>query len=153
HAHPLNRERAARGLPALNGVWIWGEGQLPDIEHGEVTVHARSLPLRGAGELLGMARAHAALDEMLPAEGHSIIEYDDCVRAIDADDVEAWRAAVARIDADVLRPVRAWLDAHRKASAVLYAGDGKARVLQSASLLARLRGRLRDAQMPALEEE
>src|SRR5690606_34285880 len=67
HAHPLNRERAARGLPALNGVWIWGEGQLPDIEHGEVTVHARSLPLRGAGELLGMARAHAALDEMLPA--------------------------------------------------------------------------------------
>lgn len=28
--HPLNAVRAARGLPAVNSVWFWGEGALPD---------------------------------------------------------------------------------------------------------------------------
>jgi hypothetical protein len=30
HAHPVNQRRAARGLPVVNSVWIWGGGVLPD---------------------------------------------------------------------------------------------------------------------------
>lgn len=30
HNHPVNAERAARGLPAANSVWFWGGGVLPD---------------------------------------------------------------------------------------------------------------------------
>lgn len=29
HEHPLNRERAARGLPPVNSLWFWGAGSLP----------------------------------------------------------------------------------------------------------------------------
>lgn len=29
HQHPVNEEREQRGLPPINGLWLWGEGQLP----------------------------------------------------------------------------------------------------------------------------
>ena len=29
HAHPVNAERAVRGLPAVNSVWFWGGGGVP----------------------------------------------------------------------------------------------------------------------------
>lgn len=30
HQHPLNAERAARGLAPINSVWFWGAGRVPD---------------------------------------------------------------------------------------------------------------------------
>ncbi len=30
HQHPLNAQRARRGLPPVNSLWIWGAGVLPD---------------------------------------------------------------------------------------------------------------------------
>jgi len=30
HNHPLNAERARRGMPPVNSLWIWGAGVLPD---------------------------------------------------------------------------------------------------------------------------
>lgn len=30
HNHPVNAERTAKGLPAVNSVWFWGAGSLPD---------------------------------------------------------------------------------------------------------------------------
>jgi hypothetical protein len=30
HAHPLNAERAAKGMVPVNSVWFWGAGPLPD---------------------------------------------------------------------------------------------------------------------------
>lgn len=30
HNHPVNAERMARGLPAVNSVWFWGAGSLPE---------------------------------------------------------------------------------------------------------------------------
>jgi len=29
--HPLNSQREANGLPLINGIWLWGEGQLKDM--------------------------------------------------------------------------------------------------------------------------
>ncbi|PNS08085.1 phosphoglycerate mutase [Solilutibacter silvestris] len=34
HNHPANRERARRGLPAVNAVWCWGGGVLPQSVQG-----------------------------------------------------------------------------------------------------------------------
>ena len=31
HTHPVNAEREARGMPAVNSVWLWGGGTLPAI--------------------------------------------------------------------------------------------------------------------------
>ena len=41
HQHPLNAERSAAGKPAVNSLWFWGEGVLPDFArsalHGVVS--------------------------------------------------------------------------------------------------------------------
>lgn len=34
HSLPLNQGRERRGLPALNGIWIWGGGTLPTLGSG-----------------------------------------------------------------------------------------------------------------------
>ncbi len=34
HQHPVNAERARRGLPPANSLWFWGEGRLPDQVEG-----------------------------------------------------------------------------------------------------------------------
>jgi len=31
HGHPVNEAREARGEPALNSVWLWGSGRLPEL--------------------------------------------------------------------------------------------------------------------------
>lgn len=130
HDHSLNRDRAARGLPALNGLWFWGEGDLPDVPPRQVTVFARTLPMRGLGLLLGDARDHRELGGMLPSSGHHVIEIPDCADALDADDAAAWRDAVQRVSREILQPVIRWFDAHRNAEAILHAGDGRARTLR-----------------------
>ncbi|MFN7212327.1 MAG: phosphoglycerate mutase [Lysobacteraceae bacterium] len=36
HQHPVNAERARRGLPPANSLWFWGEGGLPDQVEGPI---------------------------------------------------------------------------------------------------------------------
>lgn len=131
HDHALNRERATRGLPALNGLWPWGEGALPEnVRTAGDVVFAESLPMRGLGCLLGEARAHRPLEEMLPSSGRHVIEWTACVDALDADDAAGWQAAVQRVSHNVLQPVLDWLAMNPAAEAVLYPGDGTARRLR-----------------------
>ena len=30
--HPINRARVAKGLPAANAIWLWGQGKRPRLE-------------------------------------------------------------------------------------------------------------------------
>jgi hypothetical protein len=53
HNHPVNRTRAARGLPPVNSVWLWGPGALPDwVECGLSRIYS--------DDLLAWALAHRA---------------------------------------------------------------------------------------------
>ena len=48
HNHPVNADRARRGLPPVNNVWVWGAGALPEwvrtpytrVHSGDELVHA-----------------------------------------------------------------------------------------------------------------
>ena len=58
--HPINRERVSKGLNPANAIWLWGQGNRPQLQnfhdrfglHGSV-VSAVDL-LRGIGRLAGM---------------------------------------------------------------------------------------------------
>ncbi|HEX6929770.1 MAG TPA: hypothetical protein VF267_10990 [Gammaproteobacteria bacterium] len=155
HSHAVNRERAARSEPTLNGFWIWGEGALParDRER-KVAVFAESLPMRGLGRWLGDAREHRALDNMLPVSGCHVIELTACVDALDADDAEGWQAAVQRVSQDYLQPVLDWLAGNPSAEAVLHAGDGKARLLRGGGgVLRRMQRVFGGREEPVVSEE
>jgi len=55
HQHPRNRERAAQGKAAINALWFWGAGCLPDA------VQSRYLHVRSQDTLLqGLARMAGA---------------------------------------------------------------------------------------------
>lgn len=55
HQHPVNAERARRGLPPANSLWFWGEGALPDHVEGPAGHVATADP-----ELAAYAKAAGA---------------------------------------------------------------------------------------------
>lgn len=58
--HPINRARVAKGLPAANAIWLWGQGKRPRLERFSdrfgvtgAVISAVDL-LKGIGRLAGM---------------------------------------------------------------------------------------------------
>ncbi len=103
--HPVNAEREARGLPAVNSVWFWGGGELPArVEHRYAEVHADDVFARGLGRASG-ASVHAlpsgigAVD-LVAAGSRALVVLDALAAPMRAGDLDAWRAAAARLDAD-----------------------------------------------------
>lgn len=56
HQHPWNRQRIARGKPAINSLWFWGGGRLPDTVHAPYgQVRSRDALLRALAKAAGVA--------------------------------------------------------------------------------------------------
>ncbi|MEW5800749.1 MAG: cofactor-independent phosphoglycerate mutase [bacterium] len=58
--HPVNRQRAAKGLPEANSIWLWGQGRAPQMptffekyEKSGAIISAVDL-LKGIGRYLGL---------------------------------------------------------------------------------------------------
>jgi hypothetical protein len=97
HEHPVNARREARGAPAINAVWVHGEGILSDVS-------SVSLPA-GYGEdafLRGIYRLHDQPVGAKPADAKSLLAQlrGPTVAVIDAPDLDAletqWLAPLAR---------------------------------------------------------
>lgn len=53
--HPVNRTRAQRGLPAINGLWFWGAGRWPSTVHTSLSsVHTRDALLAALATAAGI---------------------------------------------------------------------------------------------------
>ena len=70
YTHPLNDAREARGLPAVNSVWLSGCGVAQPCR-GQVQVDARLAPHALADDWPGWVRAWERLDAELPGRGLS----------------------------------------------------------------------------------
>jgi hypothetical protein len=97
HEHPVNARRQERGAPAVNAVWVHGEGILSDVS-------SVSLPA-GYGEdsfLRGIYRLHDQSVGAKPADAQSLLAQlrGPTVALIDAPDLNAletqWLAPLAR---------------------------------------------------------
>lgn len=102
HEHPVNAQRQARGAPAINAVWVHGEGMLVEGISGDVS--SVSLPA-GYGEdgfLRGIYRLHGQAVGARPADAKALLEQlqGPSVAVIDAPDLDAletqWLAPLAR---------------------------------------------------------
>lgn len=98
HEHPVNARRQARGAPAINAVWVHGEGMLSDVS-------SVSLPA-GYGEdpfLRGIYRLHDQTVGAKPADANSLLAQlrGPAVAVIDAPDPDVletqWLAPLARV--------------------------------------------------------
>ena len=74
HQHPRNRERAAQGKAAINALWFWGAGRLPDAVQSRY-LHVRSPDplLHGLARMAGVAVAAPEASADGPA-GDSLVD-------------------------------------------------------------------------------
>lgn len=96
HAHPVNEAREGAGAPALNSVWLWGGGTLPEVQRPWTAVHAESALLKGLCRQSGTpTQLHGP--EGLPPEGNVLVE--QIVRA------GTWAQSMQRLDETWIAPL------------------------------------------------
>lgn len=65
HNHPWNALRVSRGKPAVNSLWFWGAGQLPDFVRTQYRqVKGNDVLLRALANIAGVANAAADAQEV-----------------------------------------------------------------------------------------
>ena len=97
HTHPVNQAREAMGQPAINSVWIWGGGPLPDRAARAPARIVASLPLaRGLAQLAGQTSEPWPADFDAPAvKGEWLVALS--VHDFDAD--------LARLERELMAPL------------------------------------------------
>lgn len=145
HAAEVNRQREHRAVLPLNCAWPWGEGEL-----SELPAALREACFAGAGELrLARGLARACDGEFLGEDWNGLGMAADrdvyiidtrLADALDADDVDSWRARRADVMAHWLLPVLESLRRGEIGTLRLYPGDGSCRELDRGCLRAFWRG-------------
>ena len=113
HSHPVNQDREARGLPAINSLWPWGAGALPVPNKLPATIervfsnhplacglaHAAGLPVDGLPETYG---------EWMDVAGevaHALVVLDDAFQPWQEGDQDDWLATVEGLEARWFAPL------------------------------------------------
>ncbi len=105
HEHAINQARAARGLPAINSLWLWGAGRTSELHP--------SFDVAGGDDALGAAFAcvagvplAASLADMLHGQGQRGLWVSTVLgEAWQRSDLYAWRKAIEMVEREIARPV------------------------------------------------
>lgn len=109
HLHPVNAARAAAGKPAINSLWLWGNGPAATPASGPDAVFADDPLARG------LARAAGVAAQALPADAEAVlgsgaqrplVVVDTLLPTVLYEDPDGWRRACERFDADWLAPIQ-----------------------------------------------
>lgn len=112
HAHPVNDAREAAGRPVINSVWPWGAGALDDRLPQRYQAVFADLPLaRGLAQVSGAAceGLQAGFPQKVACPALALL--DDLHYPALALEVEAWQAALQRLETNWFKPL---LDALRR---------------------------------------
>lgn len=132
HDHPANRDREARGAPAVNSVWLWGSGKLPASAEGPWHSMTSNEPLAaGIAKLAGMrARSLPANGadwlERAPEEGRHLVLLDQLRGALTLGGAEAHAALARDLDAEWFTPLMEALRADRIGMVTLHVPEAGA---------------------------
>ena len=102
-AHAINRRREEEGKPALNSVWFWGEGALPEalakrygLVHSE-DAFARGLAILSGAELRSLPQSLPDID-LVSAGADALAVVDSLTAPLHRADAKEWLAAAAALD-------------------------------------------------------
>lgn len=118
HAHPVNAAREARGLPAINSLWWWGEGPLQPVARRFSSISSDDVLLRGLARLSQTPLSSLPADAAtwlaaLGQDGEHYLKLDSLSIAWAYRDYAAWVDACARFEQLWLAPLIAALRANR----------------------------------------
>jgi hypothetical protein len=140
--HPVNEAREARGLPAVNALWLHAQGAAQPIRSPFAHVLSNAAATRGlalaAG--VGVSGLPAAFDALPSADHHgtTLVELAPFATPFVQQDWAAWSTVLAELERDWFAPALAALEAGRLgALAMTLTGD------TSSATLTATRGDLR----------
>lgn len=116
HACPVNEARESRGEAAINSLWFWGGGALPDaLPAGYSSVYADTALAAGLGALAGIPSrplpAGGAPGILRASAGASVLAVMEAgYGPARGRDVDAWRRFMAGLEQNWFGPLKAALD-------------------------------------------
>ena len=137
HAHPVNQAREARGEPAVNSLWLWGVGAIPQVGKARwQTVSANDPLARGLARLAG-AR-HQPLPEsasswlaLTPAEGRHLVVLDALRAPLALGHSAEYRECIDALERHWFAPLLAALREGRIGMVTVYVPDNGGAVFET----------------------
>lgn len=125
--HPVNEAREARGLPAVNSIWLHAQGVVQPVHSPFVRVLSDAVATRGLALAAGVeaAGASASFQALGPlGAGQTLVELDPFAAPFVAQDWAAWQDALGGLERDWFAPALEALRTGRLgALALTLAGD------------------------------
>ena len=102
-AHPVNERRERAGKPAINTLWLWGEGATPaTVARPYALVHANDPFATGLAKLAGIRHAEVPRGfegiDAVGAEQSALLVLDAMSAPLRAGDAAGWAQAAQRLD-------------------------------------------------------
>jgi len=110
HDHPVNLAREAAGRPAINGLWFWGGGALP--EHTAGKEPRRIVASLALARGMALHRGDRPVDlpgdigSLVPSTEPTLVVLHQATRALRGNDAADWLAAVEALHANWFAPAK-----------------------------------------------
>ena len=112
HEHPVNEARAALNKPAINSVWLWGGGVLPEVSGRPYTrvwsddLLPRALATRSQIPAHALPRtATTVVDSAAGDTGNQLVVVSQLRAAARNGDIERWRTALMTLEHNWVAPL------------------------------------------------
>ena len=120
---PLNAEREAAGRPTLNGIWLWGGGELPtSLPKPFERVYADTPLARGLAAVSGTTSetmSDTEITQLGAGPGATLVVIDALERPALAGDIDRWAQAAEAVDRNWFNGLPAAIRTHGRVDVVL----------------------------------
>ncbi|GMR06245.1 MAG: hypothetical protein BMS9Abin25_0830 [Gammaproteobacteria bacterium] len=110
-SHPVNEKRTEQGLAAVNGLWLWGGGNLPELlEKHQFCLRGDSLFIQGVARQSG-SKLKDLSDDMakiyndFESNKEQLIMLEDARTALQSGNLDQGVAALKKLENSVFRPL------------------------------------------------
>ena len=126
HGQAVNQQRAARGEPAINALWLWGGGYLPAVDSPVPQPLWSDEPWSRGLALLSGSRLHTGATDYagVAGEPEATVVFDELACAMRRGDTTAWLAALERLEQAWCAPLVQALGKQRLGQLDIYPGNG-----------------------------